>query len=64
MGMLIDLSHVSKETMLDALEVAVAPVIFSHSNAWTLCNNDRNVQDDVIVQTVGHAICDIQVYYK
>ncbi|CAF1185547.1 unnamed protein product [Rotaria sordida] len=48
LGMLIDLSHVSKKTMLDVLNITRSPVIFSHSSAWTLCNHTRNVQDDVL----------------
>lgn len=45
---MVDLSHVSKGTMRDALEVSEAPVIFSHSSAYELCNTSRNVQDDIL----------------
>ena len=48
LGMIVDLSHVSAETMLDAVETSVAPVICSHSGAYGVNPHPRNVPDDVI----------------
>ena len=59
MGMMVDLSHVSADTMRDALggfakegdewQGAVAPPIFSHSSAFAVCPHPRNVPDDVLL---------------
>ena len=48
LGMLVDLSHVSPETMEDAIRISQAPVIFSHSSARALNDVPRNVPDNVL----------------
>ncbi len=47
-GMLVDLAHVSPETMRAALQATKAPVLFTHSDARALADHPRNVPDDVL----------------
>jgi membrane dipeptidase len=48
LGMLVDLSHVSDETMHDALRISEAPIIYSHSSARAIAKHPRNVPDDIL----------------
>ena len=48
LGMIVDISHVSGQTMMDAIKASSAPVMFSHSSARALNDHDRNVPDRVL----------------
>ena len=53
LGMIVDISHVSTKKMEDVLEVSKAPVMFSHSSVYQLCNHIRNVKDHVLDSLVN-----------
>lgn len=46
LGMMIDVSHPSKEAIKDMYEISQAPLIASHSSARALCNHSRNLDDE------------------
>ena len=54
LGMMVDLSHVSPDTMEDAIRVSASPVMFSHSSARALCDVPRNVPDPVLRQVAAN----------
>ncbi len=63
-GIMIDVSHPSKDSMMQALQISRAPIIASHSAARALCNHSRNLDDEQllalkknggVVQTVAFA---------
>eukprot|EP00004_Rigifila_ramosa_P014002 TRINITY_DN3146_c0_g1_i1.p2 TRINITY_DN3146_c0_g1~~TRINITY_DN3146_c0_g1_i1.p2 ORF type:complete len:405 (-),score=107.26 TRINITY_DN3146_c0_g1_i1:49-1239(-) len=54
LGMLVDISHVSVDTMNDVLDHTLAPVIFSHSSVFALCPVTRNVPDAIIERTAAN----------
>lgn len=50
LGMVIDLSHASEETIRDTLAISRAPVIFSHSGVQGVAPHPRNLSDDMLRQ--------------
>lgn len=49
-GMMIDVSHISDKSFYDVVELSKTPVIASHSNARTICDNPRNMTDDMLLK--------------
>lgn len=59
LGMLVDLSHVSKLVMDTAIGVSLAPVIFSHSSSYAVFSHTRNVHDDTLLLLVSNIVLGI-----
>ena len=68
LGMLVDISHISDESVYDVLEVSKAPVIASHSCARALCDNPRNLNDDLLKKIAENGgviqMCILSSYVK
>ncbi len=67
-GIMIDLSHASDESFYDVIELSKAPIIASHSCAWELCNNPRNLKDDMLKKLAENGgviqMCILSAYVK
>ncbi|MFO8235886.1 MAG: dipeptidase [Bacteroidales bacterium] len=68
LGMIIDVSHISDEAFNDVIEVSEAPVIASHSCVRTLCDNNRNLSDEMLMKLKENGgviqICFLTNYIK
>ncbi len=68
LGMMIDISHVSDQTIRDVLELSTAPVIASHSSVRALCDNPRNLSDELLKKLAAKGgviqICLLSDYVK
>ena len=68
LGMMIDASHISDKAFYDVLEVTKAPIIASHSNARALCDNPRNLDDDMLLALAQNGgviqLCILSAYVK
>ncbi len=68
LGMMVDISHVSDSTFYDVLKITRAPVIASHSCARALCDNTRNINDDMLKKLAENGgviqMCILSAYVK
>ena len=68
LGMMVDVSHISDEAFYDVLNTSLAPVIASHSSCRALCENKRNIDDDMLLALKENGgviqICVLSNYLK
>jgi len=68
LGMLIDVSHISDSAFYDVLELSQAPIIASHSSVRAVCDNPRNLNDDMLIKLAQNGgviqICILSSYVK
>ena len=68
LGMIIDISHVSDKSFYDVMELSKAPVIASHSSARAICDNPRNINDDMLKKLAENGgviqLCILSDYVK
>jgi membrane dipeptidase len=59
LGVMVDLAHVAPHAMHRVIDVARAPLLWSHGNAFELCDHPRNVPDDVLARVAdnGGIVC-------
>jgi len=48
-GIMIDVSHPSKASMMESIALSKAPIIASHSGVRALCNHSRNMDDEQLL---------------
>ncbi|MFO7734199.1 MAG: dipeptidase [Candidatus Aminicenantes bacterium] len=67
-GMMVDISHASDKSFFDVLAVTKAPVIASHSSSRAVCDNPRNLSDDMLRALARNGgviqICFLSAYVK
>ncbi len=68
LGLMVDLSHASDKSFYDAIEASKAPIIASHSCCWAICENPRNLKDDMLVKLAENGgvmqMCILSGYLK
>jgi membrane dipeptidase len=67
-GMMVDVSHISDKAFYDVIEISKAPVIASHSSARAVCDNPRNLTDDMLKKLAENGgvvqVCNLSSYVK